>query len=928
MQLFTQIGSIQAVPEKLEGHITEKRFLTAVDVLQEALRLVRKSELDSIGAMTDLRIYFTNQEQSLTDILIEELHDHLYLKSPYCHDRWKCRTVEGKEKDLQSGMATSPLNAWDKPVYHYLATLNTSVALVEDASKNPEADTFYYIHMILETLNKLGHLDIAVGRIEQRLPVELFKVVEKTNNEIDGRYPGDAPSQAHRETKRVPTPTDARYGRGAVLSEFLWTVFAKFEAIAEGHRVVHDVVSGIVGREKLAKPTSYTGSFRELWKLYQSEIRSLLHDYLATDGGTAPHSEFLTTESGNVFGRKRDKNKRMFKLAEMDQRSPDMQSEQEDLDEILKSSVPGLVSKTRAKAGMASYAPRPIQESTAAGHRLLIAPNAFNIALMLPPSLSFLQRLKDIVPSNADIPLSTLTSFLDDFLINVFHPQLEDTVSELCTKCIIDLEAFSEDPQWSRHSPRPIFKVSTAFSKHFSSTLTGKLQGTIAFMTLIRAFSSMLDSIPQDQIFTQLIIMQLVTYLDKCLGWYKALTSRLSGPGQSAPLTKAAAEFARDGDIREVTTKLLDDGSDTATRSSLIDAEIQALLSAVRVNPLSAYDIISDPKSVASLSLLYNSMQWLSSSLTLLRQVEPASGSQSSSSAPIRRWTLLASLKPTHGRSKSTGGNMPSVYLPMDAESVIAFDKTLQEFRELAKLALLTLHIDIRCGVMHQLTRCLRGPNGRPADQAPGPPPRDSAALPNMDCGLYYWVLQQPPSAASPLILELNSDLISFDTNASAYLGAKERKFIIRGLGRLIDRILVADADRIEVMNAHGAQRLGLDILVLQQNLRNIAITTSPTPGSDMMSIERDVGEEADVLLERSAQFYSLFLQGAGKVVDYAKAAKSRGQPVGFSYDELKVLVELCYSVGLRSKEREVNLAAKKGMQDSLLWLGEVMWDS
>lgn len=462
MQSFTQIESIQAVPEKLEGRITEKRFLTAVDVLQEALRLVRKSEFDGIGAMTDLRTYFTNQEQSLTEILIEELHDHLYLKSPYCQDRWKARTIEGEEKDLQPAMNTSVINSWDKPVYHYLGSLNVSTSMIEDASRNPEADTFYYIHMIIETLNKLGHLDTAVSRIEQRLPVELFKVVEKTNNEIDARHPGEARGQANREKRRAATPTEFIYGRGAVLSDFLWTVYAKFEAIAEGHRVVHDVVSGIVGREKLPKPASYTGGFKELWKLYQSEIRSLLHDYLATDGDTTLHSGFSTTDSGDVFGRKRDKNKRMFKLSEMDQKSPDMQSEQEDLDEILKSSVPGLVSKTRAKAGLASDAPRPVQESTAAGHKLLIEPNAFNITLMLPPSLSFLQRLKDIVPSNADIPISTLTSFLDDFLINVFHPQLEDSVSELCTKCIIDLEAFTEDAQWSKHSPRPIFKVSPA----------------------------------------------------------------------------------------------------------------------------------------------------------------------------------------------------------------------------------------------------------------------------------------------------------------------------------------------------------------------------------------------------------------------------------------------------------------------------------
>ena len=459
LQSFTQIENIQAVPERLEAQITEKRFLTAVDILQEALRLVRKSDFDEIGAMTDLRTYFTNQEQSLTDILVEELHDHLYLKSPYCHDRWKTRTIEGEERDSQTAISTLAVNSWDKPVYHYLASLNTSTPMTEDASRNPEADTFYYIHMIIETLNKLGHLETAVSRIEQRLPVELFQVVEKTNHETDARHPGETHDVANSQRKRSAMPMEGRFGRGAILSDFLWTVFAKFEAIAEGHRVVHDVVAGIVAREKLAKPASYTGGFKELWKLYQSEIRSLLHDYLATDGDTTLHSGLSGAGTGDIFGRKRDKTKRMFKLAEMDQKSLDMQSEQEDLDEILKASVPGLVSKTRAKAGIVNDTPRPMQESTLAGHKLLIEPNVFNVTLLLPPALAFLQRLKDVVPSNSDIPISTLTSFLDDFLINVFHPQLEDTVTEVCAKAIIDLEAFTEDSQWSKYSPRPVFKV-------------------------------------------------------------------------------------------------------------------------------------------------------------------------------------------------------------------------------------------------------------------------------------------------------------------------------------------------------------------------------------------------------------------------------------------------------------------------------------
>src|SRR2546423_10892880 len=45
LQLFAQIESIQAVPERLEARISEKRFLAAVDVLQEALRLGRESWL-------------------------------------------------------------------------------------------------------------------------------------------------------------------------------------------------------------------------------------------------------------------------------------------------------------------------------------------------------------------------------------------------------------------------------------------------------------------------------------------------------------------------------------------------------------------------------------------------------------------------------------------------------------------------------------------------------------------------------------------------------------------------------------------------------------------------------------------------------------------------------------------------------------------
>lgn len=154
-----------------------------------------------------------------------------------------------------------------------------------------------------------------------------------------------------------------------------------------------------------------------------------------------------------------DNRQKMFKLSDMGGNT-EMKAEQDELDEILQSSVPGLVSKTRQKVST-NDAPRSTQGNWGTGHKILIEPSVFNMGLLLPPSLSFIQRLKDVVPVDSNIVMSTLTSFLDDFMVNVFLPQLDETVTDLCTLSFIAPDAFTEDPQWAKISPRPVFKVST-----------------------------------------------------------------------------------------------------------------------------------------------------------------------------------------------------------------------------------------------------------------------------------------------------------------------------------------------------------------------------------------------------------------------------------------------------------------------------------
>lgn len=274
LSILGQIEKLQLVPEQLDARISDKHFLPAVDLLQDALRMIRRSDMENIGALTDLRIYFSNQETSLTDILIEELHDHLYLKSPYCQDRWKPCTGDSANVGVSaSETGKAPLaNTWGRPLYRFLGSLDISAPMEDDASRNPETDSFEYIHMVIESLNKLGHLDVAVDRMEQRLPVELFAIVDRTNQEVDLRHAAYTRGQQKTERSPLHFDFDNNSGRNEVLNDFLWTLYSKFEAIAEGHRAVHEVVAGIVKREGVRQPQSLLRGFKEMWKLYQSEV--------------------------------------------------------------------------------------------------------------------------------------------------------------------------------------------------------------------------------------------------------------------------------------------------------------------------------------------------------------------------------------------------------------------------------------------------------------------------------------------------------------------------------------------------------------------------------------------------------------------------------------------------------------------------------
>lgn len=651
---LSEIEDLRLVPDQLEARISEKRFLTAVDILQTALRRIRVPALDEIGALNDLRSYLTNQETALTDILIEELHDHLYLKSPYCQERWQTLAKEqgalGREKTDKVASI--------RPFYEVLDTMDLTEQIVEEPSRNPEADTFYYIELLVESLNKLGRLESAVNTIKQRLPVELFGIVNETNGEIDQKHPSSLRGGLSQTQGNQAFGARENNIRADVIYDLLWTLYAKFEAIAESHRVLNDVVKAIVRREGVTNSSALLGGFRELWNLYQNEIRSLLHNYVTTDADV-----YQFNSSPKLGGSKQDsKRETLFQFADADSKSVQMTTEYQELEGIIRAAVPGLMSgrkqgpdgkklPNRMESTTERHESRRIastafdaKNGVIGAHKSLVEPSVFNMSLLLPPTLGFLQRLKIIVPPGSDLVTSTLTSFLDNFLLNVFLPQLDETLGKLSDSVFEESDSFQQDPQWSKVARRPVFK------------------GTSAFFALITAFCRMLDTIPHDQALSQLIITQMMRYYDRCCDWFRSLVSRVrDSDGTTLKLSASLAQGP--GDIHDTMQKLWT--SEEADRQQL-EKETGLLILQTNETPLRLDDIIQDREVISSLCVLYTSMKWLAIKIEQLRHItrNDADSSRTNAKPATKRWTLLNDV------TRAQDDQVP-VYLPMTQETVV-----------------------------------------------------------------------------------------------------------------------------------------------------------------------------------------------------------------------------------------------------------------
>lgn len=159
----------------------------------------------------------------------------------------------------------------------------------------------------------------------------------------------------------------------------------------------------------------------------------------------------------------------MFRFVDTDVKSANksLRGHEDELYQALRDTVPGLVQGTSDSAVQTTLSHVGTDDRLigAEHHRLLIRSDAFHVSVLFQPTLVFLDRVAEVLPSGLESTRAS-TELLDDFVLNVYLPQLEEKSSMLFHNVVTGHDAFLVDPASSKLSPEPLLKVITSVLAH------------------------------------------------------------------------------------------------------------------------------------------------------------------------------------------------------------------------------------------------------------------------------------------------------------------------------------------------------------------------------------------------------------------------------------------------------------------------------
>lgn len=804
-------------------------------------------------------------------------------------------------------------------------------------------EPYYYIQELLETLAKLNTLPKALQIISQRNSTELRKVVSETTEEIKITHPnvvqtlqkGSASNNENslsvsgssktgkvnlgKVTEQIEADSKAEvknilnFGLGIgdlnniVLQDLFWQIFTKMLLVLQSHRVVFEISKKLTDlpEEQFA---STTYNFYEIWKSISSEIRSLIYLYITDtdisykdsssstvnkemnsseksktkfgDSELTPYQQITKAnfDLDSLFLVANDKKPKIFSSTTFCSSSMIFQFDDDsfkdetgnlhsqELKNFLSEVFPGF--KVNEKLEVMDNSSPYLTNEVSVTQETLVPPSVFNMRVILESFLVFVQYCRAVFPTSTagSITSNEPSEFFHDFMNKTFLPQLDGTLIYLYNNSVnVNSLSLQNIPNFDLSGN---LSVIVASNEQATANDIRVFKSSVDFHNLFSKVCEILNtSIKYREHYTGLSYKLLARFYEKYCNLY---LSMLPNNGQhivanangnvvsETTMKKLNVWLSKSSDLMKVSLDIIKDDKNDKSKLNL---ETDLLLKdcSLLLRNIDRSEILF-PKNFDTLTYLLVTLdwvlKWLPEMKNILKEGDPG-GKIKDDFTNIEElrdsWELVEVNQTSLNNSKKY-----KISFTNGSPLLMQFEGAIENFDKLLCNTLLAIKFDIRLRLIYYIGTMIKN---------------------------NIWNPNSNLNGICPEVKEMMAYIQFFNNENFTNMDSKIGEKIFSGIANVIDRLFIASAELIPVLNMNGVRKMYLNIITIQQSLRNILFLPE------------------DVDFTHSLAYFDLFKKGPEKVLELVKLKKSL-----FSLQDNKTMVRLIFSQQLENRTDTASL--------------------
>ncbi|CAH1277327.1 EXOC4 [Branchiostoma lanceolatum] len=772
LSLLQQIENVKQTPEKLDEYMAKKHYLHATELLVSAVASL-EGTLSGVEALRDVRAELQNKKEQMHEVLIEELHRHLYIRSTAQVNKPLRRqgSIKGTaNRDVSPSPARKLLQQGSRSLDYMspgAASGDDDPAQVqENMEGDPEADSVQFMSVLVESLSILQKIPETVEAIKSRMEKEMTLIVHRTTSQV-----------LDNAEQRGETATQQNQPR--LLLELFELLFEKFRCVAQAHDAVLMFLQRISNSASHGQAEFELYGREDVWSRIQAVLQLVLNDYLdvkntasaSQNQGPSAYTD-AAVDISTYFTKKRHQKVKKYPLFKFE-----MSSHAISMNNYLRE-------QKRKKGGLGE--PDLLENGTEVQY--VCEPGAKNITVIFNTLQRFVKEIEVTLQYSSGARCQ-LHDFLTEYIKTIFLGQVHMDVNKNIQQASRGAEAL-----------KLLTDAQTMKTMGLQRPL---LQSTITVERCLAELRELMYALPAySDHFLSMICKMLQDYRDMCQSAYRGVVQRGSEEQRII-----SATWAKDEDISRL-LRSLPNWQNLENRRARKDDEVEnpeavrarntkrdrteeriatmwnnkesdLLTNNLGDSLIPKYEVLQDVNDLRVLANLHESLEWFAGRIRSFNSTLP-----------------LAS--PGMGLSPASSDSSPSDLQPVSPATLASLTSLAREFQDLAETCLLVLHLEVRVHCFFFLLPMAKQSNY-------------SGNLESTD--------------PDPLVVKLNKDLSSIEESLTTSLNTHKFRYIFEGLGHQMSSILVNSTQYFNRISHSGIKKMCRNIFALQQNLTNITMS-------------------------------------------------------------------------------------------------------